>query len=55
MNSIFNKKAKEESTTYDTVSSLSHTKWNYKYQYIMTMEVHMQQKDLSLRLEQIKL
>ena len=31
MNSIFNKKTKEESTTYDTMSSLSHTKWNCKY------------------------
>ena len=28
MNSIFSKKTKEESTTYDTMSSLSHTKWN---------------------------
>ena len=26
MNSIFSKKTKEESTTYDTMSSLSHTK-----------------------------
>ena len=32
--SIFNKKAKEESTTYDTVSSLSHTKWNCKYHIV---------------------
>ena len=31
MNSIFSKKTKEESTTYDTMSSLSHTKWNCKY------------------------
>ena len=31
MNSIFNKKTKDESTTYDTMSSLSHTKWNCKY------------------------
>ena len=36
MNSIFNKKAKEESTTYDTVSSLSHTKWNCKYHIVFT-------------------
>lgn len=28
MNSIFSKKTKDESTTYDTMSSLSHTKWN---------------------------
>ena len=31
MNSIFSKKTKEESITYDTMSSLSHTKWNCKY------------------------
>ena len=34
MNSIFNKKTKEESTTYDTMSSLSHTKWNCKYHIV---------------------
>ena len=31
MSSIFNKKNKIENTTYDDVSSLSHTKWNCKY------------------------
>ena len=36
MNSIFNKKTKEENTTYDTVSSLSHTKWNCKYHIVFT-------------------
>ena len=36
MNSIFNKKTKEESTTYDTMSSLSHTKWNCKYHIVFT-------------------
>ena len=36
MNSIFNKKIKEESTTYDTISSLSHTKWNCKYHIVFT-------------------
>ena len=34
--SIFNKKTKDESTTYDTMSSLSHTKWNYKYHIVFT-------------------
>ena len=34
MNSIFNKKTKEENATYDTVSSLSHTKWNCKYHIV---------------------
>ena len=34
MNSIFSKKTKEESTTYDTMSSLSHTKWNCKYHIV---------------------
>ena len=33
MNSLFNKKIKEQSTTYDTVASLSHTKWNCKYHF----------------------
>lgn len=36
MNSIFSKKTKEESTTYDTMSSLSHTKWNCKYHIVFT-------------------
>ena len=36
MNSIFNKKTKEESTTYDTMPSLSHTKWNCKYHIVFT-------------------
>ena len=34
MNSIFSKKTKEENTTYDTMSSLSHTKWNCKYHIV---------------------
>ena len=33
-NSIFSKKTKDESTTYDTMSSLSHTKWNCKYHIV---------------------
>ncbi len=36
MNSIFSKKTKEESTTYDTMSSLLHTKWNCKYHIMFT-------------------
>lgn len=36
MNSIFSKKTKEENTTYDTMSSLSHTKWNCKYHIAFT-------------------
>lgn len=36
MNNIFSKKAKEEITTYDTMSSLSHTKWNCKYHIVFT-------------------
>ena len=36
MNSIFSNKTKEESTTYDTISSLSHTKWNCKYHIVFT-------------------
>ena len=36
MNSIFSKKTKEESTTYDTMSSLSHTKWNCKYHIVFS-------------------
>ena len=34
MNSIFSKKTKEENATYDTMSSLSHTKWNCKYHIV---------------------
>lgn len=36
MNSIFSQKTKEENTTYDTMSSLSHTKWNCKYHIVFT-------------------
>ena len=36
MNSIFSNKTKDESTTYDTMSSLSHTKWNCKYHIVFT-------------------
>ena len=36
MNNIFSKKTKDESTTYDTMSSLSHTKWNCKYHIVFT-------------------
>ena len=36
MNSIFSKKTKEENTKYDTLSSLSHTKWNCKYHIVFT-------------------
>ena len=36
MNNIFNKKNKIENTTYDTVASLSHTKWNCKYHIVFT-------------------
>ena len=36
MSSIFNKKIKTEDTTYDDVSSLSHTKWNCKYHIVFT-------------------
>ena len=36
MNSILSKKTKEENTTYDTMSSLSHTKWNCKYHIVFT-------------------
>lgn len=31
MNKIFSKKNKNERANYDTMSSLSHTKWNYKF------------------------
>lgn len=34
MNSLFSRKVKEENTTYDTMSSLSHTKWNCKYHIV---------------------
>ena len=36
MNIIFGKKTKEENTTYDIMSSLSHTKWNCKYHIVFT-------------------
>ena len=36
INSIFNKKTKDERTTYDTMLSLSHTKWNCKYHIVFT-------------------
>jgi putative transposase len=36
MNSIFSKKNKVETTTYDDISSLSHTKWNCKYHIVFT-------------------
>jgi len=36
MSSIFNKKNKTENTTYDNVSSLSHTKWNCKYHIVFS-------------------
>ena len=38
MNSIFSKKTKVESTTYDTTTSLSHTKWNCKYHIVFTLK-----------------
>lgn len=34
MNNIFSKKTKDERTIYDTISSLSHTKWNCKYHIV---------------------
>ena len=34
MSNIFNKKNKIEDTTYDDISSLSHTKWNCKYHIV---------------------
>ena len=34
MNSLFSKKTKDESTTNDSMSSLSHTKWNCKYHIV---------------------
>ena len=34
MNNIFSKKAKDEGDSYDTMSSLSHTKWNCKYHIV---------------------
>ena len=42
MNSIFSKKTKEESTTYDTMSSLSHTKWNCKYHIVFAPKFRRQ-------------
>ena len=36
MNNIFSKKTKNESINYDTMSSLSHTKWNCKYHIVFT-------------------
>ena len=39
MNNIFSKKTKDESITYDTMTSLSHTKWNchnYRFKIDMT-------------------
>lgn len=42
MNSIFNKKTKDEKTTYDTMSSLSHTKWNCKYHIVFAPKYRRQ-------------
>ena len=36
MGNIFNKKNKIEDITNDDMSSLSHTKWNYKYHIVFT-------------------
>ena len=36
MNNIFSKKTKNEKVEYDTMSSLSHTKWNCKYYIVFT-------------------
>ena len=36
MNNIFSRKTKNESANYDTMSSLSHTKWNCKYHIVFT-------------------
>ena len=36
MNNIFSRKTKDEKVTYDTMSSLSHTKWNCKYHIVFT-------------------
>ena len=51
--SIFNKKTKEEITTYDTMSSLSHTKWNCKYHIVFTRKyiekIFYEQKRLEIR------
>ena len=53
MNSIFSKKTKEEKTTYDTMSSLSHTKWNCKYHIVFTpkyrRKIFYGQKRLEIR------
>ena len=34
MNNLFSKKTKDVSTTNDSMSSLSHTKWNCKYHIV---------------------
>ena len=39
MSNIFSKKTKDENATYDTVSSLSHTKWNCKYHIVFTPNI----------------
>ena len=39
MNNIFSKKSKNESANYDTMSSLSHTKWNCKYHIVFTPNI----------------
>ena len=36
MNSIFSKKTKDEKNTIDSISSLSHTKWNCKYHIVFS-------------------
>ena len=36
MNNIFSRKDKNESNNNDTISSLSHTKWNCKYHIVFT-------------------
>ena len=46
MNSIFNKKTKEKNTTYDTLSSLSHTKWNCKYHIVFTPHLNYQYQNI---------
>ena len=35
MNNIFSKKPKDEKYTVDSISSLSHTKWNCKYHIVL--------------------
>ena len=34
MNNIFSKKTKDAKVEYDTMSSLSHTKWNCKCKFV---------------------